>query len=186
METLMVYLYDSFAMFTADQEWDHADRIAQTRLCEALRRQHQGRNYCLHEWMKAVLHTPYGEWFHYGPQSGWITTEMHFQYACVCYIYEWMLSGEQEWKSEREWKLDLHIWMESIIDKRRLFVVVSKDNGLTDSTYKSNGIRACVKQTEWRATVTNPRHILLTTVCPPFCLPPCPGSKQLKHFSHDN
>lgn len=149
METLMVYLYDSFAMFTADQEWDHAVRIAQTHLYEALRRQHHGRNYCLQEWMKDVLHTPYGEWFHYRPQSGWITTEMHFQYACVCSSYDWMLSGEQEWKSERACKLDWHIWTESIIDKRHLFVVVYKDNGLTGSTHESNK--------QWEVTVTNPR-----------------------------
>ncbi len=173
----MVYLYDSFAMFTADQEWDHAVRIAQTHLYEALRRQHHGRNYSLQEWMKDVLHTPYGEWFHYGSQSGWITTEMHFQYACVCSSYEWMLSGEQEWKSERACKLDWHIWTESIIDKRHLFVVVYKDNGLTGSTHESNRVRSDSHQ-----STPHP----LTTVCPPFHLPPWPGSTQLKHFSHDN
>lgn len=134
-----------------------------------------------------MFYSLYGEWFHYGPQSGWITIEKcFFQFACVCSSYECMLSEEQEWKSERAWKLDWHIWAKSIIDKRRLFDVVYKDNGLTGSTYKSCGIRACVKQTEWRVTVTNPRFTMLTTVCTLFFLPPWPGSIQLKHFSHDN
>ncbi len=120
-----------------------------------------------------------------GPQSGWITTEMHFQYACVCSSYEWMLSGEQEWKSKRAWNFDWHIWTESIIDKRHLFVIVYKDNGLTGSTHESNRIRARVKQTVRSNGHQSTPHPL-TTVCPPFRLPPWPGSTQLKHFSHDN
>lgn len=185
MEALIVYLSVGFSMFTGDQESDHAVKITQTHLYKALSRQHHVRNVCLHEWIKDVLLSVWrviSLW-----ASIWMdhNRKMHFQFACVCSSYECMFSEEQEWKSERAWKLDWHIWAKSIIDKRRLFDVVYKDNGLTGSTYKSCGIRACVKQTEWRATVTNPRFTLLT-VCTLFFLPPWPGSIQLKHFSHDN
>lgn len=135
MEMLIVYL-----------EWDHAVRIAQAYLYEALWQENQGRNYCLHEWMKDVLHMESD--FTIGLNLDGSQQKCIFS-MLVCVFQLWMNVNWRAGVKVRAWKLDWHIWTESIIDKNCLFVVVYKDNGLTGSTYISNRIRAGVKQTEW-------------------------------------
>lgn len=166
METLMLCLYDSFTMFTADQEWDHAVRIAQTRLCEALMRQHQGRNYCLQEWMKDALHTPYGEWW----AAIWMDHNRNAFSVCLRVFQLWMNV----------------ILRAGVKVKESVKFRLAHMNGIDhSSTHESNGKRARVKQTVWSDGHQSTPHPL-TTVCPPFRLPPWPGSTQLKHFSLDN